>query len=99
MMESLQLAESEIKIAYSFAKMTIADEMNQKDRYDSMLLSELMDFICRCAFLKYQGMTNISFLEKVERVLDILFKQIDRRRERPNFEIEVSSDSDYETDD
>jgi hypothetical protein len=28
MMESLQLAESEIKIAYSFAKMTIADEMN-----------------------------------------------------------------------
>lgn len=74
MMDSLQLPETEVKLAYSFAKMTIADEMNQKDRYDAMLLPELMDFICRCAYLKYQEMKNITFLEKVERVLDILFK-------------------------
>ena len=64
-----------------------------------MLLPELMDFICRCAHLKYSGMNNITFLEKVERVLDILFKQIEKRRERPNFEVEVSSDSNYDSDD
>ena len=44
-------------------------------------------------------MNNITFLEKVERVLDILFKQIEKRRERPNFEVEVSSDSNYDSDD
>jgi len=53
MIESLQIPEHEAKIAYSFSKMTIADEMNQKDRYDSMLLPGLMDFICICAYLKY----------------------------------------------
>ncbi len=99
MVDDLQLPENEIKIAYSFSKMTIMDEMNQKDRYDRMLLPEFMDFLCRCAFFKYKEMPSISFLEKVERVLDIMLKQVEKRRERPNFEIDVSSDSDYESDD
>ena len=41
----------------------------------------------------------MQFLEKVERVLDILFKQIEVRRQKPSYEIEVSSESDYDTDD
>jgi hypothetical protein len=97
--DDLQLSEQEIKIAYSFSKMTILDEMNQKDRYDNMLLPELMDFLCRCAYFKYKEMPSLTFLEKVERILDILLKQVEMRRERPNFEIEVSSDSNYESDD
>ena len=36
--------------------MTIVDEMNQKDRYDTMLLPEFMDFLCRCAYFKYKEM-------------------------------------------
>ena len=34
-------------------------------------------------------------LNKVERVLDILFKVLGKRREKKLFEIEVSSESDY----
>ena len=64
-----------------------------------MLIPEFMDFLCRCAYFKYKEMHTISFLEKVERVLDIMLKQVEMRRERPNFEIEVSSDSDYASDD
>ena len=88
-----------MKLAYSFSKITIIDEMNQKDRYEIMLLPEFMDFLCRCAYFKYKEMQSISFLEKVERVVDIMLKQVEMRRERPSFEIEVSSDSDYASDD
>lgn len=64
-----------------------------------MLLPELYDFICRCSYLKYKDQKGVQFVDKVERVLDILFKQIEVRREKPNFEVEVSSDSDYSSDD
>lgn len=79
--------------------MTIIDEMNQKDRYGNMNVTELMDFICRCAYFKYKDQQGVSFVEKVERVLDALFRKIEVRREKPNFEVEVSSDSDYASDD
>lgn len=95
----MQIPESELRIAYSFSKFTIIDEMNQKDRYFNMNITELMDFICRCAYFKYKDQAGVQFVEKVEKVLDVLFKQIEVRREKPNFEVEVSSDSDYQSDD
>jgi hypothetical protein len=98
MMESVQIGESEMRIAYSFSKMTIVDEMDQKNRYGNMNITELIDFICRCAYLKYKDMPDVAFVEKVGRVLDVLFKPLGLRREKPNFEIEVSSDSDYASD-
>ena len=79
--------------------MTIVDEMNQKDKYEKMLVPEFMDFLCRCAYLKYKGESQVSFVEKVERVLDVVFRLIEAKREKPNFEIEVSSESDYASDD
>lgn len=100
LMRILQISDWEIRQAYSFAKITIIDEMNQKDRYDNMLMVEFQDFICRCAYFKYKDqMTAGPFVEKVERVLDILFKQIEVRRQKPNFEVEVDSESDYDSDD
>jgi hypothetical protein len=56
-----------------------------------MVLVEFMDFICRCAHFKYQSEKHISFLEKTERVLDLLFKNVDAKRQKPSFEVEVSS--------
>ena len=99
MVEDLQISETDVKVAYSFSKATIIDEMNQKDRYDVMLLHEMMDFICRCAYFKFQSQLNLQFVEKVERVLDILLKKVEMRRQKPAFEIEVSSDSDYSSGD
>ena len=53
LVSDLYLSDREIKLAFSFSKMTIIDEMNEKQRYEQMLLSEFMDFICRCAYFKY----------------------------------------------
>jgi len=73
--------------------------MNQKEKYDRMTFTEFMEFLVRCAFLKYEQLHHLSMLEKTERVLDILFKPTNCRRKKPNFEIEVSSESDYNSDD
>lgn len=64
-----------------------------------MTLPEFMEFLVRCAYLKYEEQTHITMLEKTERILDILFKPIECRRKKPSFEIEVSSESDYNSDD
>ena len=87
----LGITDQEITQAYAFAKVTMIDEMESKDKYDRMILVEFLDFIVRCAFFKYQEERHISMLEKTERVLDFLFKTVDVKRQKPNFEIEVSS--------
>ena len=69
--------------------------MNQKDKYERMTIAEFQEFLVRCAYLKYEGQTHVSILEKTDRILDILFKPIECRRKKGNFEIEVSSESDY----
>ena len=94
----LELSNIVITDAYIFSKMIIVDEMNNKEKYDNMLLVEFLEFICRIAYAKYKDV-NISFLEKVERILDLIFKQIKAKRIRPNFDISVSSESDYSSDD
>mmetsp|Transcript_12818 Transcript_12818/g.12735 ORF Transcript_12818/g.12735 Transcript_12818/m.12735 type:complete len:171 (+) Transcript_12818:988-1500(+) len=81
------VSQLQITEAYSFSKITIIDEMNHKERYDKMLLVEFLDFICRIADFKYREENNITFLEKVERIIDLLFKQIDAKRRKPNYEI------------
>ena len=68
------LPDPEIIQAYAFSKMTIVDEMNQKDKYEKMLFPEFLDFICRCAYFKYKEENHLSFIEKTERVLDIILK-------------------------
>jgi len=59
-----------------------------------------LEFVVRCAYWKYRDEKGVSTVEKVERVLDVLFKEegVDWKRRRPHFEIEVSSESDYDTD-
>ncbi|CDW82841.1 UNKNOWN [Stylonychia lemnae] len=79
-MSPLQISEASLKQCYAFSKMTIIDEMNQKDKYERMVICEFLDFICRCAYVKFIEDSHLSILEKVERVLDLLFKTIDCRR-------------------
>ena len=98
-MTDLNISIIEITQAYSFSKKTIVDEMNHKDKYEKMELVEFFDFICRCAYFKYKEEAHLRFLEKVEKVLDLLFKRFDCKRKKPDFEIEVSSESDYSSDD
>eukprot|EP00347_Sterkiella_histriomuscorum_P021600 403333417 len=98
-MAPLQISEYSLKQCFAFSKMSIIDEMNQKEKYERMTISEFFDFIVRCAYIKYKDESHLSMVEKTERVLDVLFKEINCRRKRPNYEIEVSSESDYESDD
>ena len=46
----------------------------------------------------YKGQMGMPILDKVEQTLDILFKVIGQRRVSRAFEIEVSSESDYASD-
>lgn len=62
-----------------------------------MKLAEFYDFLVRLAAIKFKDDTQMEMLLKVERILDILFKVLGQRREKKLWEIEVSSESDYES--
>lgn len=44
--------------AYAFSKVSIVDEMNNKDKYEKMLMCEFLDFICRVADFKFKSDKN-----------------------------------------
>ena len=60
MVGDLELTELEVSMAYAFSKITIIDEMNQKDKYDKLQFVEFLDFLCRIAFIKFKNEKHLS---------------------------------------
>jgi len=74
------------------------DELNSYGDYKKMKIVEFLDFIVRLAAMRFKNEKGFSFQDKVEKVLDILFDIIGAERQNQEFEIEISSESDYESD-
>lgn len=55
--------------------------------------------IVRAAAVKYKEQTGPSIEEKLERMLDLLFRVIGRKRLKDEVELDVSSESDYTDED
>jgi hypothetical protein len=93
----LDLTADDISLAYSYSKTIFIDEIKTYRQYGCMKLAEFYDFLVRLADLKFKDDAQMDMLLKVERILDVLFKVLGKRREKKLWEIEVSSESDYES--
>ena len=82
---------------YGMSKMTVVDEVKHSKRYDKCELSEFCEFVARVADLKYKSAEEYGLPQKIEFVLDDIFKLTGfKRKEIGAEEDEVSaSDSDY----
>lgn len=94
----LNLTPDDISLAYSYSKTIFIDEIKTYRQYGGLKLVEFYDFLVRLADIKFKEDTQMEMLLKVERILDVLFKVLGKRREKKLWEIEVSSESDYERD-
>ena len=72
----MQLSEErEVIECYAFSKELIVDEMGNADLYEKMKYIEFLEFLVRCAFLRFfEDCTTMQ--QKVEKVMDILLKPL-----------------------
>lgn len=82
--------------------------MDLSEKYERLYFMEFLEFLVRATFLKFdftQEEFVPGFSARVEKTIDWLFKEIYKGNEaplervKPEFEIEVSSESDYDSDD
>ena len=43
------ISDEDVKVLFAISKMTVIDEMSDRQRYFSMEFTEFMEFICRVA--------------------------------------------------
>lgn len=94
----LELSADDVSVAYSYSKMIHIDEIKCYRQYDHMKPVEFCDFLARLAAMKFSETRGMPSLDKLEATLDILFKLLGKKRVSQGFDIEVSSESDYQTD-
>jgi hypothetical protein len=64
-------SENQVVLAFSLSKMTIADEMEDFDKYNRMVLVEFYEFVGRWAYLIFKQ-SNLPFPKKLEQLLRIV---------------------------
>lgn len=94
----LELSQDDVAVAYSYSKMISIDEIKAYRQYDNLKPVEFCDFLARLADMKFSETRGMPSLDKLEGTLDILFKVIGKKRVSQGFDIEVSSESDYNSD-
>jgi hypothetical protein len=85
--------------AYSFSKVYYEDELGHYDEYRSVKVFELYECIVRMAHFRYIDQDHLSTVDKTEKMLDLLLALIGATRQPATHELDVSSESDYESDD
>ena len=91
---AVQVTDKDAMYCYGMSKMTLIDEVKQSKRYVKMELPELCEFLGRVADIKYKDQTNFTLGQKIEFVLDDIFRLINYRRNEKNLEADEVSDSD-----
>ena len=74
------------------------DELGNYSSYKKLKLVEFRDFLVRLADTRFKSEAGLGFLDKVELTLTALFKLIGCELAHGNHGIEVSSESDYDSD-
>ena len=94
----LDLSIEEVSLAFIFSKKIQIDEIGRyKEQYDYMTMVEFYEFLVRLGDIKIKDKMPIA--DKTESIMDILFKIIGKKTFKMEFGIEVSSESDYNSDD
>lgn len=100
MIEFITKDVSEIKITYTDAKksfalarMTVFDEVNKLEEYDSMKFVEFFDFLCRLAYCHFINVPE-SLPRKLEMMLDAILAAFNFNRKDPTIDNVVDSDID-----
>ena len=70
------------------SKMTVKDEVKNHGEYDKLKFVEFLEFLGRVAHTRYIDETDCPLNEKLERILDSIFKVYGYKRQ-PVAEIEV----------
>lgn len=90
------ITEKDFYYCYGMSKMTIAKESDHHNKYFNVQMVEFLECICRAADVRYAELIGISLAEKIEYMLDELFKLIGFKRLDVNIEAEEQSVSDDE---
>lgn len=69
----LKMTDKSVKFCFGMSKMTVQDEVVNRQEYNKLRLVEFLEFIGRVAYLKYQDEPEVELAEKIERVLDSIF--------------------------
>ena len=86
--------EKNISYCYGMSKMHVILETTNKHQYDEMKYVEFLEFIGRCAHLKYKDLEDVSMPEKLKMLLDELFPTFGLQRKEVEDEEEELSESD-----
>lgn len=93
---NVPLADERNVIAYALSKHTLENEMDDFHKYNQMLLTEFYEYIGRLAQLLYPE--NIPLASKIEKLLQYLLPQVGFDVKRPEEDLNIESESDYDDD-
>ena len=74
--------------AWGLSHMSVMNDIRQRERYNSVLFVEFLEFFARVAALKYKEgpYKNQSLAEKIELLMDIVFPLVSAKRKIVNIE-------------
>ena len=99
MTKTLKLIPDENKVIYCYgmSKMALVQDTIDKGKYDQMLFTEFLEFIGRCACIKYKEVTDMTMEDRLLSFMDELFPHygVTRKEVEENEEELSESDPDY----
>ena len=96
--EALDISDVQVAEAYSHSKMLYVDEVVHYGQYRRLKMIEFCEMLVRLGHQKFAKVAGMSSLHKTENVVDILLALIGKERLSREIEIEISSESDYLSD-
>ena len=80
--------EKDANYCYGMSKMTVLNEVKQSKKYDKLELPEFNEYIGRIADFKYKDQADFTLGQKIEFVLDDIFRLINYKRNEKGAEAE-----------
>ena len=99
MTKQLKLIPDENKVIYCYgmSKMALVQDTIEKVKYDQLLFTEFLEFIGRCAVIKYKEVLDMTMEDRLLCFMDELFPcfGVTRKEVEENEEEQSESDPDY----
>lgn len=91
-----EISDNTVKLCYCYSKMTIVDEMKDKDKYEKLEFVEFLEFIGRIASTLSPLDSKNKLLPKIDLVLQKVLSVINEKVRYNLSEVEIISESDSE---